>query len=91
MSELHPIAEIPVPGSPNWVAIGGSIWIKPAEPMTGGRVCWSFTKFLIGRDGKVARRFEPDTEPDDPELVNAIEKALDAKPAQDAVPVKRKP
>ena len=49
---------------------------KPAEPTTGGPVRWSFTKFLIGRDGKVAKRFEPDTEPDDPELVDAIEKAL---------------
>jgi glutathione peroxidase len=55
---------------------------KPAEPTTGGPVRWSFTKFLIGRDGKVAKRFEPDTEPDDPELVSAIEKAL-------ALPVKK--
>lgn len=59
---------------------------KPAEPATGGPVRWSFTKFLIGRDGKVAKRFEPDTEPDDPELVSAIEKALNAK---DTAPVKK--
>ena len=52
---------------------------KPAEPTTGGPVRWSFTKFLIGRDGKVAKRFEPDIELDDPELVNAIEKALSGK------------
>jgi glutathione peroxidase len=64
---------------------------KLAEPATGGPVRWSFTKFLIGRDGKVAKRFEPDTEPDDPELVNAIEKALDGKPAPDAVSAKKKP
>jgi glutathione peroxidase len=51
---------------------------KPAEPATGGPVRWNFTKFLIGRDGTVAKRFEPDTEPADPELVNAIEKALAA-------------
>ena len=59
---------------------------KPAEPTTAGPVRWSFTKFLIGRDGKVAKRFEPDMEPDDPELVNAIEKALSAK---DASPAKK--
>ncbi len=59
---------------------------KPAEPSTGGPVRWSFTKFLIGRDGKVAKRFEPDMEPDDPELVNAVEKALNAK---DATPQKK--
>jgi glutathione peroxidase len=28
----------------------------------------------------VLRRFEPDTEPDDPELISAIEKALSANP-----------
>ncbi len=55
---------------------------KPAEPAAAGPVRWSFTKFLIGRDGKVAKRFEPDTEPDDPELVNAVEKAL-------TVPIKK--
>jgi glutathione peroxidase len=64
---------------------------KPAEPTMGGPVRWSFTKFLIGRDGKVAKRFEPDTEPDDPELVNAIEKALDGKSAPDVVSTKKKP
>ncbi len=62
-----------------------------AETATGGPVRWSFTKFLIGRDGKVAKRFEPDTEPDDPELVNAIEKALDGKPTPDAASAKKKP
>lgn len=49
---------------------------KPAEPATGGPVRWNFTKFVIGRDGKVAKRFEPDTETDDPELISAIERAL---------------
>jgi glutathione peroxidase-family protein len=43
---------------------------------------------LIGRDGKVAKRFEPDMEPDDPELVNAVEKALNTKPV-DPVAVKK--
>jgi glutathione peroxidase len=59
---------------------------KAAEPTTGGPVRWSFTKFLIGRDGKVAKRFEPDMEPDDPELVDGVEKALSAK---DAAPIKK--
>src|ERR1700676_1451571 len=49
---------------------------KKTEPTTAGPVRWNFTKFLIGRDGIVFRRFEPDTEPDDPELISAIEKAL---------------
>ena len=43
---------------------------------TGGPVQWNFTKFLIGRDGKVLQRFEPDVTPDSPEVLAAIEKAL---------------
>jgi glutathione peroxidase len=43
-------------------------------------VFWNFEKFLIGRDGKVAGRFAPDITPDDPLLLDAIEREL-AKPA----------
>ena len=41
-----------------------------------GDVKWNFGKFLIGRDGKVIARFEPDVEPDDSQIVKAIEDAL---------------
>lgn len=37
---------------------------------------WNFTKFLVGRDGRVLARFSPNTRPDDPELRKAIEEAL---------------
>ena len=33
-------------------------------------------KFLIDRNGEIARRFAPDTAPDDPTLVEAIEAEL---------------
>jgi glutathione peroxidase len=46
-----------------------------------GEVHWNFEKFLIGRDGSVVGRFGPDTEPDDPMLVGAIENAI-AAPAE---------
>ncbi len=42
-------------------------------------VLWNFEKFLISRDGTVARRFAPSTTPDDPLLVAAIEDEI-AKP-----------
>ena len=45
----------------------------------GGEIKWNFTKFLIGRDGKVISRFEPRTKPDAKEVVSAIEKALGEK------------
>ncbi len=44
-----------------------------------GPVTWNFCKFLIGRDGKLAARFDTGTEPDDSALTKAIEKALAAK------------
>ncbi len=47
-----------------------------ANPKTGGDVQWNFTKFLVGKDGKVRQRFEPGVSPDSPELAAAIEAAL---------------
>jgi glutathione peroxidase len=49
---------------------------KKAYPETGGAIKWNFTKFLVGRDGKVVARFEPKVTPDSPEVAAAIEKAL---------------
>lgn len=43
-----------------------------------GDVQWNFEKFLVRPDGTVAARFRPRTEPDDPELVTAIEASLPA-------------
>jgi glutathione peroxidase len=39
-------------------------------------ILWNFEKFLVSRDGEVVRRFAPDTQPDDPQLVAAIEAEL---------------
>ncbi|MFI6206988.1 glutathione peroxidase [Streptomyces sp. NPDC051041] len=41
-----------------------------------GDVRWNFEKFLIGRDGAVVARFSPQTEPEAPEVVAAVEGAL---------------
>ena len=37
---------------------------------------WNFTKYLVDRSGKVVRRFDPRTAPDDPELRKMIDEAL---------------
>jgi len=42
----------------------------------GGEIEWNFTKFLIDRQGQVIARFESAVEPDSPEAIAAIEKAL---------------
>ncbi len=50
-------------------------WLKKERTgVLGGRIKWNFTKFLIGRDGRVIDRFAPQTEP--AELRESIEKAL---------------
>jgi glutathione peroxidase len=39
-------------------------------------ILWNFEKFLVNREGSVVGRFAPDTQPDAPELVAAIEAEL---------------
>jgi glutathione peroxidase len=49
---------------------------KAVNPETGGEIKWNFTKFLIGKDGKILARFEPNVTPEDSALVSAVENAL---------------
>ena len=49
---------------------------KDANPSVAGDIKWNFTKFLVGRDGRVVKRFEPDVEPDSREVIEAIEAQL---------------
>ncbi len=44
-----------------------------------GDIKWNFSKFLIGKDGKIIARFESKVKPDAEELTKAIEAALAAK------------
>jgi glutathione peroxidase len=41
-----------------------------------GDVKWNFTKFLVGKDGKVITKFDSAVAPESPELIAAVEKAL---------------
>jgi glutathione peroxidase len=58
---------------PLYVALAGE-----ASPFPGN-IKWNFTKFLIGRDGKILNRFDSKVTPDSPESTAAIEAALAAK------------
>lgn len=42
----------------------------------GGEVKWNFAKFLIGKDGRVIKKFDSGVEPTSEELTKAIEAAL---------------
>ncbi len=50
-----------------------------AVPDAGGEagdIQWNFEKFLVSHDGKVLARFRPRTEPEAPEVIEAIEASL---------------
>jgi glutathione peroxidase len=48
----------------------------PDDAGKNGNVAWNFEKFLVGRDGRVVRRFRSKTVPEDPKVVEAIEALL---------------
>jgi len=45
-------------------------------PKDAPEVLWNFEKFLVGKTGEVIGRFASDVAPDDPRLIESIEKAL---------------
>jgi glutathione peroxidase len=47
------------------------------ETLPDPEILWNFEKFIVSRDGEVVHRFSPDTAPDAPELVAAIETELE--------------
>jgi glutathione peroxidase len=49
---------------------------KETNPGMDGPIKWNFEKFLIGRDGKVVKRFAPTVKPDSAEVTAAIEAEL---------------
>lgn len=46
------------------------------DPNPEPEILWNFEKFVVDRQGNVIARFAPNTAPDDPALVNAIEAEL---------------
>jgi len=54
-------------------------WLKGEKPGILGTegIKWNFTKFLVGRDGQVLKRYAPNDEPE--KLRKDIERALKAK------------
>jgi len=55
------------------------VMLAGKESPVAGDIGWNFTKFLIGRDGKILKRFESKVKPDSPEVIQAIEAALTLK------------
>jgi glutathione peroxidase len=79
--DKHPLYEAliraqPQATSPSGGAMRDRLTGHGIAPNPEPEILWNFEKFLIGRDGAVVARFAPDTAPNEPGLVQAIESAL---------------
>jgi glutathione peroxidase len=76
----HPLYKALIRAQPK--AVGNSDELRQhltefgVTPNADPEVLWNFEKFLINRKGEVVARFPPETDPEDPALLNAIEKEL---------------
>lgn len=52
-------------------------WLTEQSPFPGP-IAWNFTKFLVGRDGRVLARWPSRVAPDDEQLRKVVSEALDA-------------
>ncbi|HZD97384.1 MAG TPA: glutathione peroxidase [Micromonosporaceae bacterium] len=52
--------------------------LVPDEKGESGDILWNFEKFLVAPSGEIVGRFRPQTKPEDPELLAAIDKVLPA-------------
>jgi len=57
-----------------------SVLYRRLEEATGVSPGWNFHKYLVSRDGRVVGNWPSKVEPDDPDLVAAIERELKAPP-----------
>lgn len=81
--EIHPLYKTLTETFPKAVSTGGNDFRarlagygRAPNPEPG--ILWNFEKFVVGRNGEVVARFAPDTAPDDPAVLAAIDKALAA-------------
>ena len=52
--------------------------LVPDAKGEAGDILWNFEKFLVAPSGEIVGRFRPQTTPEDPELLAAIDKVLPA-------------
>jgi glutathione peroxidase len=77
----HPLYRALISAQPRTISVNLPSWRTKLkgygiETTSEPEILWNFEKFLISRNGEVVARFAPDTQPDAPELVSAIEKLL---------------
>jgi glutathione peroxidase len=80
-AEKHPLYAALIDAQPKAVSLSEVSWRDKLkgygiEANPEPEIMWNFEKFLISRSGEVVKRFAPDTQPDAPALVTAIETEL---------------
>ena len=78
---IHPLYKMLTSTKPQAFSKSGNDFEKRLEGYGHHRekksdILWNFEKFLIGKNGEVIERFNPDITPDDQVIVSAIEKSL---------------
>lgn len=79
--EKHPLYAELIAAQPKAISVSEVSWRDKLkgygiEGNPEPELLWNFEKFLVSRSGEVVKRFAPDTQPDAPELVAAIEAEL---------------
>jgi glutathione peroxidase len=79
--QKHPLYAALIAAQPKAVSVSAVSWREKLkgygiEANPEPELAWNFEKFLVSRKGEVVKRFAPDTAPDDPALVKAIEAEL---------------
>jgi glutathione peroxidase len=73
------LSKVPTVKGKDKVALYKVLTDKATNPKSAGEIKWNFTKFLIGRNGDIVSRFEPDVKPDSADMTKAIEAELEKK------------
>jgi glutathione peroxidase len=79
--EKHPLYALLITAQPSAISTGPVPFAEDLKkygisPNSEPELLWNFEKFVVSRSGEVVARFAPDTKPDDPALVAAIEREL---------------
>lgn len=79
--QKHPLYAALIAAQPHAVSTGevpfaDNLRKYGIQPNPEPEVLWNFEKFLVSREGEIACRFAPDTDPFNPRLTEAIEAEL---------------
>jgi glutathione peroxidase len=80
-AEKHPLYAALIAAQPKAINLSEIPWREKLKdygiaPNPEPELLWNFEKFLVSRSGEVVKRFAPDTAPDAPALIAAIEAEL---------------